>query len=81
MGRLKKKEEIITYREAEHDLLMDIRNNKYLKDGQPIPEFYDILNEYEKRFEYAKANTSLPDKPNYKEIEDLKYTIYSDIIY
>jgi len=49
------KEEIITYREKEHDLLMNIRNGEYL-DGnrQPIPEFYDLLNEYEKRFEYAK---------------------------
>lgn len=26
---------------------------------------YDLLNEYEKRFEYAK-NTSLPDKPDYQ---------------
>lgn len=34
------KERIITYREVEHDLLMDIRNGKYLDDNdQPIPEF------------------------------------------
>ncbi len=71
---------VITYRENEHDLLMDIRNNKYLKDGQPTSDFYDMLNDYEKRFEYAKANTSLPDAPNYTEIENLKYDIYADII-
>ena len=53
------KEEIITRRTAEHDLLMDIRNGKYLDSNQqPTSEFYDILNEYEKRFEYAK-NLSL----------------------
>lgn len=35
------KERIITYREVEHDLLMDIRNGKYLDDNdQPIPEFF-----------------------------------------
>ena len=67
------KEEIITRRTAEHDLLMDIRNGKYLDSNrQPTSEFYDILNEYEKRFEYAKNNTSLPDKPNYKEIEEIQ---------
>lgn len=67
------KEEIITRRTAEHDLLMDIRNGKYLDSNrQPTSEFYDILNEYEKRFEYAKNNTSLPDKPNYKGIEEIQ---------
>ena len=67
------KEEIITYREEEHDLLMDVRMGKYL-DAIDIPkkEFYDILNEYEKRMEYAAANTSLPDQPDYKKIDALK---------
>ena len=63
------KEEIVTYREKERDLLMSIRNGEYLDENrQPIPEFYDLLNEYEKRFEYAKKNTSLPEKPDYKRI-------------
>ena len=65
------KEEIITYRVDEHDLLMSIRNGEYLDENrQPISEFYDLLNEYEKRFEYAKENTSLPDKPDYKRINE-----------
>lgn len=75
------KEEIITRRTAEHDLLMDIRNGKYLDSNQqPTSEFYDILNEYEKRFEYAKNNTSLPDKPNYKEIEEIQITANKIIV-
>lgn len=67
------KEEIITYREEEHDLLMDVRMGKYL-DAADIPkkEFYDILSEYEKRMEYAAANTSLPNQPDHKKIDDLK---------
>lgn len=66
------KEEIITYRVQEHDLLMDIRNGKYLDDNkQPIPEFYEMVDEYEKRMEYAKENTSLPETPNEKEAEEL----------
>lgn len=65
------KEIIVTYREAEHDLLMDIRNGKFLDDDkQPIPEFYEMVNDYEKRLEYAKNNTSLPDKPDYKRINE-----------
>ena len=34
------KGKIVTYRENEHNLLMDIRNGEYLDDNsQPIPEF------------------------------------------
>lgn len=75
------KEQVITYREAEHDLLMDIRNEKYLDDSkQPRAEFYEMLDEYEKRFEYAKNNTSLPEKPDYKKIEELKMSVNELIV-
>ena len=70
------KEEVITYREAEHDLLMAIRNGEYLDENQqPTSEFYSILNDYEKRFEYAKKNTSLPAEPDYNKIEELRVII------
>lgn len=75
------KEEIVTYRSDEHDLLMSIRNGEYLdENSQPIPEFYDLLNEYEKRFEYAKENTSLPDKPNYQRINEFKMYVNERIV-
>ena len=75
------KEEIITYRTDEHDLLMSIRNGEYLDENrQPIPEFYDLLNEYEKRFEYAKKNTLLPDKPDYKRINEFKMYVNERIV-
>ena len=75
------KEQIITYREAEHDLLMDIRNGKFLDNNdQPIPEFFDMVNEYEKRLEYAKDNTSLPEKPNYKEINEFVASVNERIV-
>lgn len=74
-------EEIITYRAKEHDLLMDIRLGKYLDENkQPIVEFYDVLNEYEKRFDYARNNTSLPDLPNYKQISEFRYSVNERII-
>lgn len=75
------KEEIITYRADEHDLLISIRNGEYLDDNrQPTSAFYDLLNEYEKRFDYAKNNTSLPDVPDYKRINEFKMYVNERIV-
>lgn len=75
------KEEIISYRAEEHNLLMSIRNGEYLDDNrQPTTAFYDLLNEYEKRFDYAKQNTSLPDVPDYKRINDFKMYVNERIV-
>lgn len=75
------KEEIITYRTNEHDLLMSIRNGEYLDENrQPTTEFYDLLNEYEKRFDYAKNNTSLPDVPDHKRINEFKMSVNERIV-
>ena len=75
------KEQIITYREAEHDLLMDIRNGKYLdSNDQPIPEFYEMVDEYEKRLDYAKLNTNLPDNPDYKKINEFVIDVNERVV-
>ena len=75
------KEEIITYREKEHDLLMRVRNGEFLDEtGAPIAEFYDILNEYTKRFEYAKNNISLPEQPDYKRIEEFQMSVNERVV-
>lgn len=72
---------ILTYRVKEHDFLMDIRNGKYLDDNrQPVPEFFDMVNEYEKKLEYAKANTSLPEHPNYKKINEFVMSVNERIV-
>ncbi len=69
------KQKIVTYREKEHDLLMDIRNGKYLSaDDKPLPEFFELVSEYEKKLEYAKKNTTLPDEPDYRRI--MEFTAY-----
>ena len=74
-------EEINTYREKEHDLLMNIRNGKYINENeQPLPEFYDIVSEYEEKLEYAKEHTNLPDKPQYKKIDELLMSVNERII-
>ena len=63
------KGEINTYRKNDIDFLMDIRNGKYLDDNrQPLPEFYEIVDEYENKLNYLKEHSDLPDKPDYYKI-------------
>lgn len=64
--------EIITYREKEHDFLMSIRNGEFLDENrQPIEEFYKIVNEYEKKLDYLKEHTTLPDEVDMSKVTDL----------
>lgn len=75
------KEEINTYRETDIPFLMDIRNGKFLdNESHPIAEFYEMVNEYEKRLDYAVENTSLPDKPQTKEINELLMSINERVV-
>lgn len=65
------KEDIITHRERDKELLMSIRMGKYQnKDGTYRKEFFEMVNDYNKRLEYAKKNTNLPNTPNMKLVED-----------
>lgn len=74
-------EEICTFRKKEHDLLMDIRNGKYLdKNRQPIPEFFEMVDEYDKKMNYARQNTSLPDNPNYKAINEFVASVNERVV-
>lgn len=75
------KGEIITYREKEHDFLMEIRNGKYLDNNrQPLPEFFEMVDDFEKKMNYAKENTDLPDNPNYKKIKELVMSVNKSVI-
>lgn len=73
--------EIITYREKDHDFLMEIRNGKYLDENkQPTSEFFDMVDGLEKRLEYAKQNTDLPDNPDYKAIKEFTMSVNERIV-
>lgn len=73
--------EIVTYREKDHDFLMDIRNGKYLDDNrQPTPEFFDIVDELEAKLEAAKETTELPDNPDYKRINEFVASVNERIV-
>ena len=60
---------------------MDIRNGKYIdENNQPIPEFFEMVDEYEKRLEYAKENTALPAKPNHRSITEFVMSVNERIV-
>lgn len=64
------KGEIITYREKDLELLMSIRNGKFQNpDGSFKKEFFEMVDEFEKRLTYAATHTVLPDVPDYERIE------------
>lgn len=75
------KHEIITYREAEHDLLMSIRNNEFLDgDGVPTAEFYNMVDALEARMQEAVEKSTLPEKPDYKAINELLVKINRKVV-
>ena len=70
------KEEIITYREKDLPLLMSVRRGDFQKnDGDYRPEFFEMLREYEKRFDYAVENSSLPEHPDMKKVEEFVMSV------
>lgn len=70
------REEIHTYRDVDHDILMAVRNGEFEDpDSGFSSAFFDMISECEKRLEYAAENTSLPDKPNYKQVEEFVMSV------
>lgn len=66
------KEQIITYREKERDMLLDIRRGKYMKeDGTYRKEFFELQQDLEEKFQYAAKHTNLPPQPDYKRILEI----------
>ena len=75
------KGEINTYREKEHDLLMDIRFGKYQKEDHTFRnEFYELLSDFEKRLYYAAENTASPEEPDMSKVQELVMTINERVV-
>lgn len=73
--------EINTYREKEHDLLMDIRNGKYLIDNTtPTKEFMEMVEHYDRKLKEVAQKSKLPNNPDVDKINDLLYTINERIM-
>lgn len=64
--------QIVTYREKDHDLLMAIRSGYFMNpDGTFKKEFFDIVDDYEKKIERACLFSTLPETPDYEEVNKL----------
>ena len=72
-----------TYREDEHELLMDIRNGKYRsEDGKVTPEFYEMLHKLETESKSGYDNSKLPKTVDKKQIYDkIIKPIYSQTLF
>ncbi|MBE5872650.1 MAG: nucleotidyltransferase [Lachnospiraceae bacterium] len=75
------KQEIHTYRIAEHDLLLSIRRGDYQKeDGTFQEEFYEMLSDYEKKLHYAAEHTELPDNPDMDKVQEFVMSVNERVI-
>lgn len=71
------KGEVVTYREDDLDLLMSIRHGDYMdKSGLFKQSFYELVDRYTKKLEYAQSTSKLPDKPNFQAIENWLMNVY-----
>ena len=70
------KEEIITYRENDLDLLNSIRSGEYMKGGKFVNDFYSMVESLNKRLENAANNSKLPEKPKFNEVESWLMNTY-----
>lgn len=75
------KEEICTYRKAEQELLLKIRRGEFQKeDGTYRREFYEILEEYERRLHLAAERTELPDEPDYEKVQEFVMSVNERVV-
>jgi len=75
------RKEIVTYREEDRELLLDIRNGKFRRsDGTYDDSFFEMMEEHKERFDYAAKNTSLPIEPDMKRIEEFVMDVNIRII-
>ena len=59
------KHTVVTCRQEDLPLLLKIRSGGFMpEDGTLSPEFYEVLDLYEHKFEEAARETTLPDEPD-----------------
>lgn len=64
------KGEINTRRKEDLPVLLAIRSGEYMmENGTFAPEFYKLLEDYERRLDVAAKNTALPDNPDMENVE------------
>jgi len=75
------KGEINTYRSAEHELLLSIRRGDYqAANGTFRNEFYELINAYEKKLDYAAKHTILPDEPDLEKVQEYVMAVNESVV-
>lgn len=75
------KGEIITYREKDHDFLMEIRNGKYIDSNNQVKdEFFVLTEELENKFQKLQKTTEIPKKPDYKKIKKFMMSVNERVV-
>lgn len=71
--------DVHTYREDEHQLLMDIRTGKYRSDdGYVTQEFYNLLNSLRDECDSLKEETKLPTNVSEEDFINLVINLYKE---
>jgi hypothetical protein len=78
-------EGVKTRRTEDANLLLDIKNGMWLNEDELghrtyADEFWQLLDESERDFEDAKANTALPSEPKLDELQDFIATCHKKVI-
>lgn len=72
-----------TYREYDKDFLMKLRHGEFVSEVNGVKDYSEVfrlVDEYDKRFKYAKDNTCLPDNPNYDVINEIVMQINRGVV-
>lgn len=72
---------IKTYRDIEHDFLMEIRFGSLLDENkQPSKEFYQLVNSLDAKLKALAEKTTLPELPDYERILDFRHSVNKKIV-
>ena len=75
------KQKVVTYRECEHEELMEIRNGKLLEGNKPSKSYMYFMNDYDKIIKYLFfQETHLPNELNQVAIDNYVISVHEKIV-
>lgn len=70
-----------TFRKNDRELLLSIRGGKFMReDGNYDQSFFDMVDEYDCRLQYAKKHTEIQKKPDMKKVEEFVMEVNKRVI-
>ena len=75
-------QKVVTYREYEHDVLMEIRNGKWLTgNNKPSKSYMYFMSDYDKVISYLiREKSNLPNKLNQVAIDNYVISVHEKIV-